>query len=298
MLKAKTVVSQINASPMSIEDMAKFKKALTSILLDFRDACKKENIPWCINFGTLLGAIRHKGFIPWDDDIDIQMPFEYFDHVQELMDKYYPDKYVVNGLGQGKDGEPVFCLRLGLKGTKIVEFESSGFPYKRQIAIDIMPIVSLPNTHKKRKKQCKKIVRLVHLRSFNYEWKYPPKGVFDKGSPLRGYYRKRRFIAFFAHLIPMPLLTKRLLKQFGKKFKNSDYVGDNLDYGARYERGVTWKDYLPYKDYEFEGEMVPGPQNADAVLRQLYGGDYMTPPPEDKREVHSVLELDFGPYKF
>lgn len=296
MEKSKAVLSQIKSIPLSEEDATKLKQVLVMMLVDFREACKKEDIPWCIQFGTLLGAVRHKGFIPWDDDIDLQMPFEYFDQVQGAMDKYFPGKYTVTGLGHGDQDDPVFCLKLGLNGTVATQFDTSGWPFKRRISIDIMPITSMPNTHKKRIKQGNKITRLVHLRTFNYEWRYPPKGVLKDKGPIGKYYRKRSFIAFFAHLLPKKWLTKKLIKEFERKFKDSDYVGDNLTYGSRHERGVTWKDYLPYKEYEFEGEFFPGPANADACLRQCYGNDYMTPPPEDKREVHSYIELDFGKY--
>lgn len=276
--------------------MAKLKKALFMILCDFSEACEKENIPWCIQYGTLLGAVRHKGFIPWDDDIDLQIPIEYYDHVQGAMDKYFPGKYTVTGLGKSDDGDPVFCLKLGLNGTKITEFTASGWPFKRRISIDLMPIISAPSTYKKRKNASKKICNLVHLRVFNYEYKYPPKGVLERKDELGAYYRKRRKLAFIAHLLPMKILTKKLLKQFRKKYKDSDYISDNIDFGSKREKGVKWSDIFPCKQYEFEGKLFPGPANADACLTQSYGNDYMTPPPPEKREIHSYVELDFGPY--
>lgn len=296
MEKSKTVLSKFELEPISDADMAKLKKVLIMMLSDFSEACEKENIPWCIQFGTLLGAVRHKGFIPWDDDIDLQIPIEYYDRIQDAMDKHFPGKYTVTGLGKGDDDDPVFCLKLGLNGTKMVEFAASGWPFKRRISIDLMPIVSLPSTPKKRKKATKKICNLVHLRVLNYEYKYPPKGVLEREDELGAYYRKRRKLAFIAHFIPMKMLTKRFLKLLNKKYKGSDYVGDNLDFGTKREKGVTWQDFLPYKEFEFEGELFPGPANADACLRQNYGDDYMTPPPPEKQEVHSYVELDFGPY--
>lgn len=280
------------------EKLEKIKKILLMILKDLRDACKAEDIPWCIQYGTLLGAVRHNGFIPWDDDIDVQMPIEYFDKVQDALDKHFPGKYMVTGYGMGDQKEdPIVCLKVGLNGTTAVQFDTTGWPFKRRIAIDIFPILSLPNTHKKRIKADKRIFRLVHLRTFHYEWKYPPKGVLKDKGDIGKYYRKRRIVAFFAHLIPMKTLTNKLLKAMKKKYKDSDYVGDNLGLGSRREKGLTWNDFLPYKEYEFEGGMFPGPADANANLTQCYGSDYMTPPPEDKREVHSYIELYFGRYE-
>ena len=95
---------------LSDEQMDLLKKTELSIFDDIYKACKKRNIPFYLMHGTMLGAVRHKGFIPWDDDIDTVAYIEDFDKIKHAIIDDYPNKYEFAGIFENYNTNPFFAL--------------------------------------------------------------------------------------------------------------------------------------------------------------------------------------------
>ncbi|MBO5371390.1 MAG: LicD family protein [Lachnospiraceae bacterium] len=264
---------------MKIITLEEQKNLELEILLYVDDICKKNNISYSICGGTLLGAIRHKGFIPWDDDIDIFLirpEYERLINILEKEEKYHlisedtVDYYYTFAKLVNKD---TVIKNSRIKGEKIPNLG---------VYIDIFPVNGLPDTHDEQIKYTRELHQdIVDLRDSldNYYsadkiWKYLPKIILryprhrkalKKGSPEE----QRKAVVKKASEYP---------------FETSKYAGFVLSAYAE-------KEILPVEvfketmDIEFEGHMVRCIKNYDIWLKSLFG-NYMELPPEKKRVSH------------
>lgn len=102
------------------DQIRKLQLCELSILRDFAAACDAASIPYILVGGTFLGVVRHHGFIPWDDDIDVAIPARSFQGLISAMDKAYPGKYSFSGFSVPGD-DPSHCLKVSLNGTLLSE---------------------------------------------------------------------------------------------------------------------------------------------------------------------------------
>ncbi len=282
---------------LSNDEMNIQKAVLVSMLKDLREACAKRNISFYLFFGTLLGSIRHSGFIPWDDDIDVAIDAEDLLKVKAAVEEDYPDKYFFTGLGLDSFEDPFAGLKMNLAGTSIVEASAEGYPFVRGINIDLFPIRNVPKGIR-RKMNGIKYKTLCHLLAFSYEYKYPPERLLTFDGAIGRYYKKRRVIGFFAHLIPRRYLMHRLRKTiFHKPYKNGG-IAVEMQFGTMSKNLIRQNVFCPAKMSSFENEMFPIPSDSELCLRECYGDRYMELPSPDKRETHSFISVDFGQYQF
>lgn len=248
--------------------------------------CEKHNIRYFMIAGTMLGAVRHKGFIPWDDDMDFGMLRNDYDKFVSVCaaeideNKFYlqtdkKDKYYTFNFA-----------KLRLCGTKVIESFSSDVQTNQGIYIDIFPIDNLADGKTVARLQCKKF---WFYRSLLWiKCGYGSGEVKKKTS-----YKIARFISRF---FSIAYLKKRKLKIIAKyKNKETRYVvTSDGTYGLKKETlEKAWLKNL--KNYDFEDRQYPGIADYDTYLTYFYG-DYMQLPPEDKRNHHGRLEVDFGSY--
>ena len=276
----------------SSEMLLKLKKSELSILKDFIFVCDKYRLKYIVFYGTLLGAVRHAGFIPWDDDIDISMPFDDIKFLVEYFKFEFGDKYSFYGLGYDDKNDPFCGIKICLNGTVFKELTAITFPYSRGIGIDVFPAVCCPTSIFKRT-ICKfRFWFLTHLCSVKFEsekCKFDLKRINDE--TLRKYIAKRRQISRLFFMCKYERVQKKRISFYKKQYNSKLVAIDGYGYSKEYSfLNTIFDDVLLLK---FESMQVKVPKDYDYVLRSLYGNNYMEIPPIEQRETHKVLELKF-----
>ena len=252
-------------------DIQEQKKLMLNMLKYIDCICRKNNIKYSLVGGSLIGAVRHHGYIPWDDDIDIILTEKNYKKLVNILDdengRYQTYKY-------GKE-----CEKMGFRkliDTKTYALEG-GFVFDPTygVYVDIFSYCSLPNDDRKRKWQFNKIKLLLRFVVF-----YRKQVEFRKNGFFTG-------IDFSLKKIASRMIgCKRLSKAYEKIRKNSDI---NSDYVTcffpvyNYKKEVQFrKDVEDYIDVKFEDLTVMIFKNYDEILRTTFG-DYMKLPPKSER---------------
>ncbi len=250
------------------------QRMLAEMLACVDRICRTHDISYMLFAGTALGAVRHGGFIPWDDDLDIIMlrpDYERFLAVAEGeldADTYYLQR-------EFSRHWPMFFSKLRRNRTACLERYVPKDPETHQgIYIDIFPCDNLSD--------CRMVRRLQFMAS---------KVVIAKGLDKRGYLTdSRRKKAFMYACRLLPGAPFRRLTQL-RGASGSQMVHCFLGAASRYEKSVfprAW--FLSTVDVDFEGGKYPVSASVDALLTALYG-DYMTPTPEEERPIKQHAEL-------
>jgi len=239
--------------------------------------CRKYGIAYSIDGGTLLGAVRHGGFIPWDDDADVIMNREAYDKfVKVLDDELDPKKFYFQDLNL-TPGYRWGYGKLRRKDTKFVRLNQEYMPYEQGVFLDIFVCDNVPDNYFLR---C-----FCNFHSFIYRKAfYSEVGRhMTKGLPYITY--------SLLNLIPENILKKRYAayvkyrnRKKTKWVKCLTFPACNHTFG--YKR--DW--YEDTIDIDFEGKCFKASRDYRGYLSFLYG-DYMKLPPEEKRKVHPVSKL-------
>lgn len=272
-----------------MEDLRKIQLLQLDIALEVKRICEKNNIQYFLDSGTLLGAVRHGGFIPWDDDLDIAMLREDYERFIKIAPKELSDKYFLQNTDTDEGFGYTFS-KVRLNGTHYVEKIAQYAKCHDGIYIDIFPYDNMPDDEK----LCKKIGYQVRLNTLLLRIKsgYRPWIYNDSKKDVIKYFPFRVMALFVSkkHLIKR---INELMTCVNDKECERKVICDNLSYHKFYYPKSV---YASAVDYEFEGHMFKVPVGYKEFLTQTYG-DYMTPPPEDKRDsTHAIVKVDFGRY--
>lgn len=248
-------------------------QALNLILQEFDRVCKCLDIPYVLFAGTLLGAARHNGFIPWDDDLDVLMLREDYDRFLREADMLLEKKRFFLQK-EFSEHWPMFFSKLRLNNTTCLEkFHPKDTEMHQGIYMDIFPCDCAMGSEFGRK--------LQFLAS---------KVVIAKSLDARGYdtdSRKKKLFMTMCRFLPM----KPFLHFVKKGNSGSGMRHSFLGAGSRYEKNVFLEAYFQNTvDLVFEDGMYPVPADYDGLLTQLYG-DYMRIPTPEERSVkqHAIL---------
>jgi lipopolysaccharide cholinephosphotransferase len=273
---------------LSSEDLRKLQLVQLKILKEVHGMCEKHNIQYFLTCGTLIGAVRHKGFIPWDDDIDIGMLREEYDKFCTVCKTELSDDYFLQTI----ETDPGYGNAFGkfmLKKTLFISKMSGKAKKKSGIPIDIFPYDCIPNG-KYRQSIQRKIVNTLRM-AYLVKKKYLVMGNYPKLKRML-YCSCYRMLSFLPSSLIRHLLYNTIIKY--------SYLGKNKNclvtiFGLSHFKGITEINNLrnltlvPFEDGTFYI-----PKEYDTILSKLYG-DYMTFPPPDKRvSKHELIALDFN----
>lgn len=268
---------------LSPADFAKMQEHERVMLQELDRVCRKNGIKYTIFGGTLLGAVRHKGFIPWDDDADVCMLREEYEKFRKVSDQLNPDICFF----QDHQNDPEYRWgygKLRRSGTVYIRAGQEHIKCKTGVFLDIFPLDDVPQTTIGQMLQdfhcfcLRKIlwseVGKVNETGFMKFWysmlsRIPADWVFKQ---LDRYAKKSRNDS--------PNLVRTLCyTPIGKLYRKHPIK-------ERYGMPKSW--FLNLSDYNFDGLKLKGISDYDACLSFEYG-DYMTPPPVDKREQHAPV---------
>lgn len=253
-----------------VADLDECKKLMVETLKFIDEVCKENNIEYCLEFGTLLGAYRHKGFIPWDDDVDIAMTRENYNKFIECMKKNSnPHFYLLHK--DTKEGYPFEFAKIMMKDTVVViDDDGANMIMDRGIFIDIF---TLDFYKENVSRKYRKFIRQIENAR--------KKSVIDAVNSKLYKIIFKTFRVVSKIFIPFNLVERAKKKYISEDGKYIGFAIEQTD-----EMMCERKYYLPLKKIEFEGYMFPCPNNVEYILECEYGSTYMELPPEDKRVRH------------
>ena len=261
------------------------------MLKDFMKLCDDNNIEYFAISGTAIGAVRHQGFIPWDDDIDVAMPRDDFEKLLPLVEKEMGDKYLIMN-AERYPNYPLMTTRMTMRGTKFKEEALKNIDAPLGIFLDLYPLDKVSDNPKEARRQARDAwfwSKILILRSIPF--------------PMLGFSGWKakiiHAICGLAHLVlsilhvPKTWIYKKAYEAETRsnhytKTKNLDFFCDTTPYMNLY----AVKDIYPLRKLPFEDVELNFPHNLHNNLTGMYG-DYMQLPPEEKRKNHYPYELEF-----
>lgn len=281
------MTSSIPQPAEHIDDIAHIHSVLLKLLLDFDELCRANGIRYFLGGGTLLGAIRHEGFIPWDDDVDVMMLREDYDRFCALDRDRIPSHLFI----QTHTTDPYYhgdMAKLRLNDTVYsTEFSAKTPKMHQGFFIDVFAHDRTAKTPAAQKRHIF-LTRLIRSAIF-HKW---------EGTPMQFYGRHKLACALTSAVkraMPMRCL-EGLRERIFKMYRTSaspwlyDGMGQHITHGVF---PASWLDTVEYR--RFEGHMLPVPGEYDNYLKFSYG-DYMQIPEESSRIFHNIKEMDFGFY--
>lgn len=272
---------------MNDEEIKKLHKYLLDILEEFKRVCEKYNLKYFAIAGSLLGCIRHNGFIPWDDDLDIGMPIDDYLKFKEIANKELKSPFrFIDTLDRTISRN--YFSKIENENTTFIEMDDKEF--KKGIWIDIIPFSGTPKN---------KIVLYCYLKKLFLYLKldqYLNKDINKFKSS------KSRFLKRVLTIVYYNKEKNYYIKRFEKllekySFYNSDtiFYAWKLKFSHKITKKYTLFDASIFSEVEnhiFENTEISIPKGYDSYLKTCYN-DYMKIPSKEKRKIHTPYLLDF-----
>ena len=299
-LKARHVILDVAnknniLKPIEGKAAAKLKEVSTKMLADVMSVFEQHGLQAFVAYGTALGAYRHKGFIPWDDDIDIAMPRNDYNYLRENFSEMFGDRYDYEAPKYKDKDTCTFWGKIYLPNSKFVEITNINTPYNKGIFIDVFPIDGLNDNCLVRWFDIKVCTFMRFIANSMTYYNYPSEDLesvlsFSTKTKLYLYFRKiigfvfswvshRRWSCWYDSFISRYTQSKETI--------------------CTYEDSISVRGgWFPLKKIQFEDIEVNVPHNIESYLTTNYGPLFMELPPEEKRERHFCVELIIDGVKY
>ncbi len=265
------------------EELNKLHSTEISILQEIIRVCKENEIPYFTVGGTTLGCIRHDGFIPWDDDIDIGMLRNDYEKFLLIAPQKLSEGYSLQHFSVEKNA-PTYFAKVRKDDTKFVEKSTRHLNVHQGVFVDIMPFDNVPDDMRERKKFYKTVWILLRLQIAKTN-KVSVAGAANFKKAVSAVFKR------IIHLLLKPVPKKYLDETLDKKIRMyNNMVTNTISSRATRKHECSREDIFPTKSHKFENIEVLIPNNTDKILKTLYG-DYMKLPAEEKRVNHAPYNL-------
>ena len=272
--------------------LKKLQEIELEMLHDFVKICEKNDIQYFGIGGTAIGALRHKGFIPWDDDIDLAFERKDYEKFCETVEKEYASKYYI--LNYETDSNyPLFTTRMCKKGTVFQEHAMKNVKCPFGIFLDLYAYDNVPDDKNEMKKQAakawiySKLLILCSIKSSNLVQLHGMKKKIALAMCKIAYYVVKILRISTDKIYEK---GKKCCTQYnGEKTHKLAYLTEAKLYGSMIKR----KDLYPLQELQFEDLKLKFPNNMHEMMTAYYG-DYMQLPPVEKRYNHCPYRLEFG----
>lgn len=234
---------------------------MLNMLLYLDHVCKEQNIKWSLEGGNVLGAVRHGGFIPWDDDVDIIMERKEYSKLKKYLLSHPHQQFVLQTHQTDSGYYGSWMVLRDLKSEYIQDSHIHNARKYRGLQIDIFPIEIgyFDFLHKI-------AAKINFINAFYFVGKYP-------------------FIANICYHFEQDFICP-LFRYISNIFGNKKIFSYEYGHGSRPK--FKYNSVFPLSTINFEGYNFPSPNNLDAYLKSLYGDKYMDLPPIDKRNHHQA----------
>lgn len=273
---------------MENDDLKKLHKCLLDILKEFQRICDKNKLTYFAIAGTMLGAVRHNGFIPWDDDLDVGMPISDFIILRNTIEKDIKKPYVfIDTLNKNRNTQYFYKI----ENEKTAFIEESNVNFKKGIWIDILPFSGVPDSNISLYIFLKKLYLYKKLDLYNnLEYK--------KCKNIKQKIIKLLFFPFTFRKSNNYYISKfeKLMNKYDFKKSKRIFYAWRLSFS--YKRTIKYSIFdsnifNSIISHKFENTSIMIPNGYDLYLKKCYG-DYMKLPPVDKRKCHKPFILSFN----
>jgi len=267
-------------------NMEEVQNKILEIVLYLDEFCKKHNIEYFLMGGSALGAARHKGFIPWDDDLDVFMTYSNYQKFLNVAsinldtENYYLQK-------ENTEEWPLLFSKLRMNNTTFIEKDTQNREMHKGFYIDIMCLNNVPKN---------KILQKIQY--------FSAKIIVTKTLSERGYSTNSSYKKYLLKYVDLAVNSKikKILLKSVRKYNNfdCDYVGHFFG-RARFKNCIYPKKYIgKLKRVEFSGYKLPVMESNESYLEIRYGSDYMKMPSEETKALypsHAVFVDTQNDYK-
>jgi len=258
-------------------ELRRLQQIELEILREFIQVCRRHGLRYFVLYGSCIGAVRHGGFIPWDDDIDVGMPRPDYEEFLKVAQAELPEKYFIQTGRTDPDCTNTFA-KIRNSETCFIEKSNAKYHINHGVFIDIFPLDGFNGDKGFLRKKKLYEIQLRHTVDAPYPSKLKKAVCLLAGALTPDYRKVRDKLA--------QIITQ-------KDYDESEIVGSYCGWPPELEM-MPKEVFGNGTPVPFEGMTVLIPEKYDAYLRQLYG-DYMTPPPEEKRvtnHAYTVIDLD------
>jgi lipopolysaccharide cholinephosphotransferase len=254
------------------------------ILKEIIRVCSKRDIEYFIVGGTALGAVRHGGFIPWDDDIDIGMTRENYNKFLDIANDELSEGFFLQTVFTDAES-PFHFAKVRKNGTKFIEYYCRDLNIHQGVFVDVFPYDNIPDDPHLKKKQYIKTAILSNL--------FVSKTVKELSIEVaskKDYIKNISRYSLYYLLKPIP--KKTLYKMLEKEIQKYNSIETSSRCYVKTPALLIKNEFLyPIKNMKFEDIMVSAPSDCHSYLSSQYG-DYMKLPPEEKRHGHKPYILE------